>query len=125
LQGWLRFRANLPLLPLMLTAKFGTTPQTTLGCTAFTAGFFTGSLALIQRGGCTFAIKATNAANAGATGVVLFQSVGGPPSTAGGLTGTPPVVMIDLAGGLALRDYVVANPTALQFALTPQPLVHC
>ncbi|MFO7680897.1 MAG: choice-of-anchor J domain-containing protein, partial [Chloroflexota bacterium] len=35
-----------------------------------------------------------------------------PPSTAGGLTGTPPVVMVDLAGGLALRDYVVANTGA-------------
>ncbi len=80
------------------------------GCTPFTPGFFTGNLALIQRGGCTFADKVANAVAAGATGVVLFQSVGGPPISAGGLTGTPPVVMLDLASGVALRDYVVANP---------------
>jgi subtilisin family serine protease len=82
------------------------------GCTAFAAGAFTGSLALIQRGGCTFAVKVTNAANAGATGVVMLNSVGGPPISMGGLTGTPPAVMLDLDNGLALRDYVLANPTS-------------
>jgi hypothetical protein len=82
------------------------------GCTAFTPGTFTGNLALIQRGGCTFAVKVNNAVAAGATGVVLFNSVSGPPLTAGGLTGTPPVVMLTLEEGLALRDYVVANPTS-------------
>lgn len=87
-------------------------PTNSNGCTAFTAGFFTGNLALIQRGGCTFAVKVTNAANAGATGVVVFNNVGGPPSVMGELTGTPPAVMIDLANGTALRDYIVANPTA-------------
>jgi uncharacterized repeat protein (TIGR01451 family) len=81
------------------------------GCTPFPPGSFTGALALIQRGGCTFAIKVDNAAAAGATGVVMFNSVGGPPITMGGLNGTPPAVMMDLASGIALRDYVVANPT--------------
>lgn len=81
-----------------------------LGCTPFAPGTFTGNLALIQRGGCTFAEKATNAQNAGATGVVLFQSVGGPPITAGG-NPAPPLVMMDLASGIALRDHVLANPT--------------
>ncbi|NCC31368.1 MAG: hypothetical protein EOM24_04995, partial [Chloroflexia bacterium] len=85
-----------------------------LGCEAFAAGTFTGNLALIQRGSCTFETKATNAVNAGATGVVLFNNVGGPPITAGGLTGTPPFVMLDLASGTALRDYVLANPTTTQ-----------
>lgn len=82
------------------------------GCTAFPAGFFNGALALIQRGGCTFAVKVTNASNAGADGVVIFNSVGGPPISMGGLTGTPPAFMLDLEDGIALRDYVVANPTA-------------
>ncbi|MBE2198542.1 MAG: choice-of-anchor J domain-containing protein [Anaerolinea sp.] len=82
------------------------------GCTAFPAGFFNGALALIQRGGCTFAVKVTNASNAGAVGVVVFNSVGGPPISMGGLTGTPPAFMLDLEDGIALRDYVVANPTA-------------
>jgi hypothetical protein len=81
-----------------------------LGCDPFAPGTFTDNLALIQRGGCTFADKATNAQNAGATGVVLFQSVGGPPITAGG-NPAPPVVMMDLVSGIALRDHVLANPT--------------
>ncbi len=85
-------------------------PVNPLGCTPFSAGFFTASLALIQRGTCTFAVKVNNAVAAGATGVVLFNSVGGPPTTAGGLTGTPPVVMLELDDGIALRDYVLANP---------------
>ncbi|MDX9953682.1 MAG: S8 family serine peptidase [Anaerolineae bacterium] len=87
-------------------------PTNSNGCTAFSAGFFTGNMALIQRGGCTFTIKVDNAVAAGATGVVLFNNVGGPPSVMGGLTGTPPAVMIDLADGTALRDYIVLNPTA-------------
>lgn len=80
-----------------------------LGCDPFAAGTFTDNLALIQRGGCTFATKATNARNAGATGVVLFQSVGGPPITAGG-NPAPPAVMMDLESGIALRDHILVNP---------------
>lgn len=36
-------------------------------------GFPSGSIALIQRGACTFQIKAENAAAAGATGVIIFN----------------------------------------------------
>ena len=38
------------------------------------AGFPAGDIALIQRGDCTFAIKATNAAAAGAIGVVIYNN---------------------------------------------------
>jgi Zn-dependent M28 family amino/carboxypeptidase len=38
------------------------------------AGFTAGNIALIQRGACTFAIKATNAYNAGAAGVVIYNN---------------------------------------------------
>ena len=82
------------------------------GCTAFPANFFTGSLALIQRGNCPFADKESNASAAGAIGVVVFNHVGGAPIRMGGLTGTPPAAMLGLADGSALRDYIVANPTA-------------
>ncbi len=46
----------------------------TSGCEAedFT-GFPAGAIALIQRGTCTFGQKATNAANAGAAGVIIFN----------------------------------------------------
>ena len=37
------------------------------------AGFPAGSIALLQRGACNFAIKAENAASAGAAGVVIFN----------------------------------------------------
>ncbi|MBT8767560.1 M28 family metallopeptidase [Metapseudomonas boanensis] len=37
------------------------------------AGFLSGSIALVQRGSCTFEIKAENAAAAGAAGVIIFN----------------------------------------------------
>ena len=53
------------------------------GCNAADfAGFPVGNIALISRGTCTFALKATNAYNAGASGVVIYNN------TAGVLNGT-------------------------------------
>jgi Zn-dependent M28 family amino/carboxypeptidase len=47
----------------------------TPGCEAADfAGFPAGNIALIQRGACTFAIKATNAYNAGAAGVIIWNN---------------------------------------------------
>ena len=55
----------------------------TPGCEAADfAGFPAGNIALISRGGCTFATKAANAQAAGATGVVIYNN------TAGDLNGT-------------------------------------
>ncbi|MFE5489296.1 M28 family metallopeptidase [Streptomyces virginiae] len=48
----------------------------------FAAGAFTGRIALVKRGGCTFAIKQQNAAAAGAVGAVIYNN------TAGALNGT-------------------------------------
>ena len=51
----------------------------TPGCEAADyAGFPAGNIALIARGACTFAIKATNAYNAGATAVVIYNNIPGP-----------------------------------------------
>jgi Zn-dependent M28 family amino/carboxypeptidase len=45
------------------------------GCEAADfAGFPAGNIALVQRGSCTFAIKATNAYNAGATAVIIWNN---------------------------------------------------
>ena len=41
------------------------------------AGFPTGNIADQSRGACTFAIKATNAYNAGAVGVVIYNNIAG------------------------------------------------
>lgn len=50
----------------------------TPGCEAADfAGFPAGNIALIRRGACTFALKATNAYNAGASGVVIYNNVPG------------------------------------------------
>ncbi len=66
------------------------------GCNATDfAGFPVGHIALISRGACTFAIKATNAYNAGASGVVIYNN--GP----GQLNGT-------LGNGFALDISVTA-----------------
>ena len=49
------------------------------GCDAADfAGFPAGNIALISRGACTFAIKATNAYNAGASGVIIYNNAPGP-----------------------------------------------
>ncbi len=48
------------------------------GCNASDfAGFPVGHIALISRGACTFALKATNAYNAGASGVVIYNNIPG------------------------------------------------
>ncbi len=50
----------------------------TPGCEAADfAGFPAGNIALISRGGCTFAIKATNAHSAGASGVIIYNNAAG------------------------------------------------
>jgi Zn-dependent M28 family amino/carboxypeptidase len=55
----------------------------TPGCEAADfAGFTAGTIALVSRGACTFAIKATNAYNAGAAGIVIYNN------TAGTINGT-------------------------------------
>ncbi|TML66699.1 MAG: M28 family peptidase, partial [Actinobacteria bacterium] len=50
------------------------TSTSTSGCTAGDfAGFVSGRIALIQRGGCNFGVKVLNAQAAGASGVVIFN----------------------------------------------------
>jgi len=54
-------------------------PSPIRGCNAADwAGFPPGQIALVERGDCTFAVKATNAYNAGAVGVVLYNNIPGP-----------------------------------------------
>ncbi|MFD9454596.1 M28 family metallopeptidase [Streptomyces sp. NPDC059985] len=43
----------------------------------FAAGAFTGKIALVQRGGCTFAVKQENAAAAGAVGTIIYNNTDG------------------------------------------------
>ena len=87
---------------------------TGLACSELPAGSLNGKVALIARGTCTFAVKVTNAAAAGAPAVVVYNNIpGDAPFSMGGLSDTvTPAVMVFHADGLALKDYVAANPGA-------------
>ncbi|MGA8513436.1 MAG: M28 family metallopeptidase [Burkholderiaceae bacterium] len=91
-----------------VTATVSVLPTVT-GCnTADFAGFTAGNIALISRGACTFASKATNAQAAGASGVVIYNNVPGP------LNGT-------LGEGFTLNVVVTAvlQTVGQQLAATP------
>ena len=85
------------------------------GCSAeptqFPPGFFDGSVALIQRGGCAFTEKITNAFNAGAAMVVIRNNQPGTVNM--DTTGQPnvPAYSCDQTPGDALAAFVDANPT--------------
>jgi hypothetical protein len=82
-------------------------PATNDGCTAFTnAAAIAGNIALIQRGTCGFAVKARNATNAGAVGVIIYNLTtaqgAGPGMADDGVNGafvTIPTVSLSLADG--------------------------
>ncbi len=89
-------------------------PANIEGCNAYTdPNAFLGVIALISRGGCSFADKLTNATAAGATGVVVHNNRPGDPIVMGGLeTSTLPSVMVSEDIGTELAAYITANPTA-------------
>jgi len=93
--------------------KIGLPGDVTSGCEAADfAGFPAGSIALIQRGTCTFAMKALNAQAAGAIAVIIFNQ-GNTPDREGLIIGTlggPNVVTIPVVGasyftGVLLAEY--------------------
>jgi Zn-dependent M28 family amino/carboxypeptidase len=94
-----------------VTAAVSVPSGDTRGCTAGDfAGFTAGNIALIMRGtpagfpvACTFALKATNAFNAGAVGVVIYNNAAG-----------------DLAGTLGATFALDLPVTGIQQALGQQ-----
>ena len=77
------------------------------GCAAFPADSFLGSIALISRGSCSFADKLTNATDAGATAVIVFNNRSGAAIVMGNLeTSTIPSVMIRQTDGDAIVDFL-------------------
>jgi Zn-dependent M28 family amino/carboxypeptidase len=95
-----------------LNVPIGSTPagSTISGCAASDfAGFPAGHIALIQRGTCTFGTKATNALNAGAIGVVIFNE--GQPGRTGPIAGTlgAPVAIPALGATYALGEDTVTR----------------
>ncbi len=87
-------------------------PTNLNGCAAFPAGYFAGSVGFVQRGGCTFATKATNIAAAGGLGMLAYNNVGGPPAAMGGLeAATIPAIMVSLTKGTLVKAWLDAHPT--------------
>jgi len=99
------------------------TSSSTSGCSASDfSGFTAGRVALIQRGGCNFGVKAQNAQDAGASGVIIFNE-GNPGRTGlliGGLSdaaGNPvipaiPVAFTTFAVGQSLYNQAQQSPPA-------------
>lgn len=102
--------ANAEFVDVVIPA--GPTPNTsTSGCEpADFAGFPVGGIAVIQRGTCTFALKAANAQAAGATAVVIFNE--GQPGRTDVLSGSlgGPGITIPVVG----TSYAVAEQLFLQ-----------
>ena len=79
-------------------------------CAAFPAGTFSGAIALVRRGTCSFAIKVNNAAAAGAVAVVIANN------TSGGIIPSVPGTTIPAFGatqsdGDNLRNWGQASPS--------------
>lgn len=101
----------------------------TSGCEAADfAGFVPGRIAIIQRGTCTFAVKALNAQVAGASAVVIFNE-GQPgrtdvfPASLGGPGVTIPVVSTSFATAQEL--YLIGAPVTLHVKTTLSGLETC
>jgi len=85
-----------------------------LACSSMAGGSLAGAIALIQRGTCFFSDKINNAQNAGAIGVILYQSSGVDTvySSLGAQDTGIPAVMIGNRDGLTLKSYLAANSGA-------------
>ncbi|HEX5781263.1 MAG TPA: PA domain-containing protein, partial [Solirubrobacteraceae bacterium] len=91
----------------------GTVGAPSEGCGAL-VGFPAGSIALVDRGNCTFAEKTANAQAAGAVAVVVVNNVPGAPTAPGGtaLPGTTiPTVMVGQADGNTVKAGLPASGT--------------
>lgn len=107
-----------------ITAQVAAVPvgaDATPGCEAedYATGVYAGKIALIQRGGCTFAQKQQVAAGAGAVGAIIYNN------TAGALNGTlgdptaglVPTGGVTQADGQALAAQVAAGPVTVTLEL--------
>jgi subtilisin family serine protease len=104
-------------------AKTGTPTSPDDGCTAAQfAGFPAGAVALIRRGTCSFNIKAVNAQNAGAAGVIIYNNVSGAAQSitvAGPPNVTIPVVSITNVDGVTLHNTATTITWTNQIVYAP------
>jgi hypothetical protein len=70
-------------------------PSTTDGCTALTnAAAIAGKIALVERGTCTFVVKAKIAQDAGAAGVIIYNNLANAAAGPPGMAGVDPSVTV-------------------------------
>lgn len=94
------------------------------GCSAFPANGFAGAIALIPFGTCANSAKITNAANAGALAVVLFERQPGPPVFLSGVQDTAvPAMSVTQAAGEGLQSLVTSStePVTVRLGASTQP----
>ena len=109
------------LQPVDLVLPPTPAPSSTSGCDASDfVGFSAGSIALIQRGTCTFNQKALNAMAAGAAGVIIFNE-GQPGRTDTGIFAlgsgvTIPVLFASFAVGNELAQLAIAGPVTVRLS---------
>jgi uncharacterized protein (TIGR03437 family) len=99
---------SLPLRDVAVTGNDG------LACAEMPDHSLDGTFALIQRGTCTFATKLSNAWAAGAMGAIFYMSDESAIFGPGGLSSfSLPAALISRADGLALKEFIAANPNHL------------
>lgn len=101
------------------------------GCTPFNAPNIAGNIVLIDRGGCTFALKVRNAEDAGAIAVIIRDNVLAtlPPKMGADGVNTVdiPAVSVTRANGTTLKSAILQTGSVhVQVLVTPveQPTVH-
>ncbi|HJQ26929.1 MAG TPA: S8 family serine peptidase [Blastocatellia bacterium] len=115
-----------PIGPLPLQSVGSTSDR---GCSRQSFGDLAGAVALIERGGCLFSDKITFAQQAGARAVIVFNQQETTAPDAGEnllfmeVKGTTiPSAFVRRSDGLALRDWLQAQPTA-QVSFAPVPVI--
>jgi hypothetical protein len=95
-------------------------PSTTDGCSALTnAGAVAGHIAIVDRGGCTFVLKAANAQAAGASGLIVANNVAGSPPP--GMGGTDPTITIAAISVTQSDGATIKGASGVQVALQVDP----
>lgn len=89
-------------------------------CTPLAAGSLSGAIALVDRGSCTFVVKAANVQAAGALAMIVANSAAGDPPP--GLGGTDPTltmtsVMISRALGLGIKSALAGGPVQVTLGI--------
>jgi subtilisin family serine protease len=114
-----------PLVGSFPMARTGTTASAADACAPLLPGSLIGRVALIRRGTCAFSVKAANAQDAGAAGVVLYNNAAGfiTPTVVGAVPITIPVVLVSAASGFLIDGRIATGPVTLTWTdgLTSEP----